>query len=378
MTTIYTSGACNRRPHSIDWGNNGLVCYAINNAIAIYSPQRQVILTTLHKHENKINVCRWIKSKKSLEYELISASTDGTAIVWTKRNKEFHCDLILNATDIITIVDAIYFPFDREQFDDLLICTGSTSGLIKLWTRQKDMEQCFQTLSFQRKLPMEARLSFLLDENIPLLAVALEDFSIELYCMESLFTFVKVQVLTGHQDWVRCMDFTNFPNNNSMLLASGSQDMTVRLWKFFREPEEKNNELKRKEQSFLVRNRQYKIVLESVLSGHEGWIFGVHWHKEELKLLSCSLDKSMIIWEPDMNSGMWIERLRVGEVGGNTLGFYGCKFSPNGNIILAHGFHGSFHSWEYSHENNWVPRRVPGGHFSAVVDLCWDPKGRFV
>lgn len=24
--------------------------------------------------------------------------------------------------------------------------------------------------------------------------------------------------------------------------------------------------------------REFSVVLESVLTGHEGWIYGVHWH----------------------------------------------------------------------------------------------------
>lgn len=37
--------------------------------------------------------------------------------------------------------------------------------------------------------------------------------------------------------------------------------------------------------------------------------------------------------------------MRVGEVGGNTLGFYGCQMSPDGSMILAHAFHGALHLW---------------------------------
>ena len=119
------------------------------------------------------------------------------------------------------------------------------------------------------------------------------------------------------------------------------------------------------------------VSLESVLSGHEGWVYGLHWRLEDpfqsnnngtsrrefqklprinplsslldfdplnLRLLSASLDKSMILWAPS-ESGVWLEEVRVGEVGGNTLGFYGCQISPDGSSILAHGYNGSFHLW---------------------------------
>lgn len=37
--------------------------------------------------------------------------------------------------------------------------------------------------------------------------------------------------------------------------------------------------------------------------------------------------------------------MRVGEVGGKTLGFYGCQMSADGSMILAHAFHGALHLW---------------------------------
>ena len=41
-------------------------------------------------------------------------------------------------------------------------------------------------------------------------------------------------------------------------------------------------------------------------------------------------------------------QVRVGEVGGNTLGLYGGVFGPRGDLILAHGYQGAFHLWKRS------------------------------
>ena len=38
----------------------------------------------------------------------------------------------------------------------------------------------------------------------------------------------------------------------------------------------------------------------------------------------------------------------MGEVGGNTLGFYGCDFGPDGEHVISHGFQGAFHLWKNS------------------------------
>lgn len=79
------------------------------------------------------------------------------------------------------------------------------------------------------------------------------------------------------------------------------------------------------------------------------------------------------------DTGVWMEKVRVGEVGGNTLGFYGGKFSPNAKSIIGHGYQGSLHIWhEGENANVWVPGSIVGGHFAEVRDLCWNNNGEFL
>lgn len=400
MTTSYISCACNRVPHSADWGSNGLICFAACHAIAIYDPLTSKIgkvTSTLHKHKDRVNTVRWVKHRNSeAESELVSSSVDGTAIIWSRPNDNFECTSVIEAGDILTFSNSLYLSNhdsqnDKTFFLKLLTCTGSDKGELKLWLRDSHGDvKSFQTLTFGRKLPIEACFSYLPSTSSPLLAVATESSTIELYITNSPVIeesrFLKVQVLTGHEDWVRCMDF-NHNTDNSILLASGSQDAMIRLWKIsVNATESSNDELRQKDQVFEAGDTKYNISLESVLYGHEGWIYGVHWYplqsngkNRTSRLLSCSLDKSMIVWEPDQVTGIWSERVRVGEVGGTSSGFYGCKFSGDGLNILAHGYQGSFHIWEYSgNVKSWIPKSMPSGHFAEVVDLCWDPKGRFL
>jgi elongator complex protein 2 len=63
-------------------------------------------------------------------------------------------------------------------------------------------------------------------------------------------------------------------------------------------------------------------------------------------LLSTSTDKSMMIWKPDESTGVWVNDTQVGEIGGNTIGFYGGLFGPDGRWIMAYGYNGAFHIWK--------------------------------
>jgi WD40 repeat protein len=45
--------------------------------------------------------------------------------------------------------------------------------------------------------------------------------------------------LPGHEDWVKSLDFCLLPDN-TLLLASGSQDGTIRLWSITQAEEQEN------------------------------------------------------------------------------------------------------------------------------------------
>ena len=77
--------------------------------------------------------------------------------------------------------------------------------------------------------------------------------------------------------------------------------------------------------------------------------------------------------------------MRVGEVGGNTLGFYGGLISPDGLLILAHDYQGGFHLWgkekeaitkgvESADKGVWPSLPTIGGHFAPVQGLAWEPR----
>ena len=98
-----------------------------------------------------------------------------------------------------------------------------------------------------------------------------------------------------------------------------------------------------------------------------------------LQLLSSSIDKTLILWTLQ-DEGVWMEKIRVGDVGGNSLGFFGGKIATNGQAIMGHGYQGSFHIWHASTDDElfWQPVVVVGGHFAEVRDLDWEPQGEYL
>ena len=199
-------------------------------------------------------------------------------------------------------------------------------------------------------------------------------------------------VLSGHSKWVNCID-TILATSCELLIASASQDNTIHIWKI--QLHNKKTSLKyeaktlnQKRQYFYMNSQEYRVVLESILTGHEAWVNEVNWAPKVLrkntnlkclKLLSCSLDKTAIIWEKNENDNSWYDVTRVGSLHENLSGFYGCRWNSNADNILTYDYHGSFHIWKYNNGLHlWKPRSAPGGHYRSVVDLSWEPNGRYV
>lgn len=246
--------------------------------------------------------------------------------------------------------------------------------------------------------------------------------------------------LTGHQAWVRCLAWRSLREEGEgegegVMVASGSQDGKIRLWRVGamegaegirpgrgeEEAEEAGEgegrlRVEEEEDDHEVRlvmegaGCRYGIRLDALLVGHEDWITGLAWRphgypdvgkkRQSLALLSCSMDRSLIIWRPEGARGAWTPRVRLGDlgadlggaVGGNLLGFLGCVFSETGDRVLAHGFGGSFHAYECDRraeggggaeeeeegeerESRWVPMPFATGHFEEVSDVQWERPG---
>ncbi|KAH7571104.1 hypothetical protein JRO89_XS05G0254100 [Xanthoceras sorbifolium] len=190
---------------------------------------------------------------------------------------------------------------------------------------------------------------------------------------------------------------------DSVLLVSSSQDKGIRIWKMaLRGSSADTRGIDKKAEISLASyiegpvlvagSSSYQISLESLLIGHEDWVYSVEWeppsatssdangYKQPLSILSASMDKTMMIWQPERTTGIWMNVVTVGELSHSALGFYGGHWSPDGSSILAHGYGGSFHLWKNVGVDidNWQPQKVPSGHFAAVTDIAWARSGDYV
>ena len=453
----YVSTGCSCSPHSCAWAADGLVAFASNRTVSIYSPSSEDhkrVVCTLRGHTDRVNCVAWFtpsaasvglagggSSSGEAEHqdgaccsELVSGSVDRTVIVW--RIKRTHraddgeslCVEMVQSQVLSHHSDVVVSVATCSVNGTEWIASSSADSTVCMWKRSGGggggREQPYE---FVQSLTC-GRRSFVLDVSFgllpvtgsPLLACAAEDMHIHLWALQAAAApaaggdeWRLVQHLAGHEDWVRTVEFAQrdrsssssgdgTPTTGDLLLASGAQDSYVRVWRIVSDDpitdaaattavSDGGNvvpEIRLRENSFSVGVHRFSATLDAVLSGHEHWIYGVTWQpavisnddrgtvEQPLCLLSASMDKTLMVWRFDHDASVWLDESRMGDIGGNTLGFYGAAFSPCGQWIIGHGYQGAFHLWRYAAEaRTWQPRVVASGHFGPVLDLAWSPDG---
>ncbi|XP_076864846.1 elongator complex protein 2 [Brachyhypopomus gauderio] len=388
MQTCHVACCANRAPNVLSWSRRGLIAFGTCNSVALYNPQEVKIIGVLNKHRGRVNAVQWVHREDcGPETQLVSGGSDNNVIVWEEEDGEFAARAVCcGHAGPVCAVDAVTLPSSL-----LLVASAASDSTVKLWTCTDGKVECLQSIAFGSGFMMDVSLALLPGSRVPVLACGGDDGRVYLY-VQLNGQFQKVLTLQGHEDWIRGVEWTS--RDGELLLASCSQDCLIRVWRLVgkRVPQTEtpaDGLIRMKEDTFEVKGNVYAVALETVLAGHENWVYGIHWQppfrkaggclEQPLSLLSASMDKTMILWGPE-ETGVWVEQVRVGEVGGNTLGFLGCQMSPDGSQILAHAFHGALHLWhrEQARQGEWRPGVAVSGHFNAVQDLSWDPQGEFV
>ncbi|EGC32254.1 hypothetical protein DICPUDRAFT_155801 [Dictyostelium purpureum] len=421
------------------WGQNGLAAYGAQNFVALFDPIQSKVLATLPGHKDRVNHIVWVPnvteeySKRYLakENEILSCSSDNTIISWREikggSKHQYKVEQVLKGhSDSVTSISVLDFPDGS-----LLLCSTSADNTVKIWKREaiskENLENntlpqwsCIQTIDFKPKCMECCSIAFIPDTHIPIIALGGLEPRIHIFIQntdsnisqEQPLQFKKLMSLQGHQDWIRCLSFTTSfnteENENELILASSSQDFKIRLWKLSKFTQKKQEEREKEDSTNLLgslstqlsgvtslstkgylfncNSNKYIILLDAVLSGHDDWVYSIHWSpatfnkqldkkEQPMCLLSASMDKTAIVWRPDRSTGIWIDESRVGDMGGNILGLYGAVFSPDSKYILSHGYNGAFHFWKQSETSKtlWEPQIVVSGHFGPVQDLMWSP-----
>ena len=286
--------------------------------------------------------------------------------------------------------------------------TGSADATIRIWRIESQGDgvivERVQTIQTKpRFFPLALALHSLgVGKDLVLAATGTGNI-VQVYVASNNGEFFHQASLPGHEGWIRSLGITQERGSadSDLLLASASQDKYIRLWRItHRQPrsnitihsalEGLENLLSNKAHKLETSQNSYSIAFESLLLGHEDWIYTISWRldKERLQLLSASADNSLAIWESEQRSGLWVCTTRLGEMSGqkgsttatgSTGGFYIGLWSPDGENLVSLGRTGGWRLWNYNrNQHRWLQGGGIGGHTKSVADVAWSKDGSYL
>ena len=357
-------------------------------------------------HEGSVNAVKFFPTPSDVSI-LISGASDNLIRVW--RSQENNTSNYVSVKTVYGHDNSVTTIATLPGSD--MFASGSSDGSVRIWKLIHDESFTTVDVELVQKLTLSPRYFPLilalarLDAESIILAVAGTRPGIQIFTSRNS-QFRLWETLTGHEGWIRALDFTRESPEGSgdLLLASASQDKYIRLWRIHQGSElpvasSALNDpalggfvksLSNKPYWIWSATLKYSITFEALLLGHEDWIYTASWrHRDgKLQLLSTSEDNSLAIWESDPASGVWVCITRLGEISaqkgstsatGSAGGFWIGLWAPDGNSVVSLGRTGSWRKWTYSSEADmWTQQVAITGHVREVRGVAWSRDGSYL
>ncbi|GAA5904082.1 hypothetical protein JCM6882_003820 [Rhodosporidiobolus microsporus] len=360
--------------------SDGLVAFASGHSTALWRSADETshgVYQTLPGHQGDVSALKFAHDGKGTGEKtsrvFASGDSKGVVRVWNEVDGQWSTLAVLSGhTGSVASIEVLELPSESGE-GELLVVSGGSDSLLQAWRISvAGAAELVQKVDLKGKIPLEIALSYLPSSSGVVLAVGATETRIQLYSSASASQpdFRKSLSLEGHSDWVRCLSFTTpLPSSASpsspapsgydvspgeVLLASGSQDNYIRLWRFSRvsvsspsatpaastpssDPPKSGfdaqldelektlaesstggaggeEELRVKAHDFTVGGEVFSCASEAVLLGHDAWVTGLNFAPLSrpsspssastssaplpLQLLSTSADRSLILWTP--------------------------------------------------------------------------------
>ncbi|TEA11835.1 Elongator complex protein 2 [Colletotrichum sidae] len=413
----YLSTGANRQTAAADWSPSGLLAFGADSNVALWAPSSENaegITVLLSGHKDVVKAVKFLPQVPGEDRQfLVSGSDDQTLKLWSLNPKTNRGECIQTIQEHAAPVNCIAILQFKSAPKQVLLASGAADATIKIWQLTSGQLLLRQTIKTAPKyFPLCLALTALdEEEDVYVLAAAGTKTFVQIFVAaggEETVDFTLQATLSGHEGWIRSLEFTweRTEANSDLLLASASQDKYVRLWRLHpgkelpslaaegsdpssgaylpgRSPSNKAHRLQ-------CANKDFSITFEALLLGHEDWIYSAKWyvHKDKLQLLTVSADNSLAMWEADATSGIWVSMVRLGEISrekgattatGSIGGFWTGLWAPDGKSVVCLGRTGSWRRWVYSEERDeWQPAIAVSGHTKTVTGIAWSRNGDYL
>lgn len=403
--TEYLSIGGNRQSAAADCSLlSGVVAFGADVNVALWQPldQSQTGIHALLKgHTDRVTAVSFSTFRTEDGDILASGSGDGELRIWRGAKLTSSWKLSSSVKEHTGAINAIAFLNNSE-----ILVTGGADGSIRLWRLEVDGIVPLHTITLKpRYIPLALVLGRFPGENVPhslFMAVGGTKASVQVFVIEHLDCEPRHELqatLSGHEGWIRSLSLLDL--KDEFLLASASHDKYIRIWRL-REKDCKSEHdgvsskdttektLTRKVQTLHVTDSAYTITFEALLLGHEDWVYSASWSPiaDTQQLLTASADGSLAIWEPDLKSGVWVSKSRLGEINsqkgattatGSAGGFWIGLWSSNGQDIISLARTGSWRRWQHDQASDyWHAKPGVSGHIGSTNGVVWSQGGHYL
>ena len=323
--------------NAIDYKKDSdILAFAASNIIHIYSISKVKTFLTLQGHKERVNSVKFLDNlvNPNMVLELISISSDSTSIHWKNCSNEpfnhlnWKIEKINKSTDEKNPLNCLTTLYLKEN--EIYYSTFSAGGNLDFWKFNSEIRefQLQDSICFKKKL-QEAICLSVLNKNCLLLMSGGYDSLVNIYTIPRKTKESKISLkltLTGHMNSIRdisYIDKNSFPDFKQKFIASCAQDFNIRVWSIKKIENVPINDKKNgifeeysNKTSFVLKtefNKNYNVLLDSVLSGHEDSVSSVKWgiRDKKLVLLSSSFDFTVSIWEYDTQHVKNFHNIRI-------------------------------------------------------------------
>jgi len=263
------------------------------------------------------------------------------------------------------------------------LISGSEDKTVRLW--DISTSQCLKTLqghtgriwsvAFQPRVLREAELHCKAPQGT-MLASGSEDQTVRLW---DASTSQCLETLQGHSGRVKSVAFSL----QGTTLASGSEDSSVRLWDtrthqclrtLQGHTDQVNSITFSPDECLLASGSDDQTVrlwdvstgqCLRILQGHTGWVWSVAFHPQGMILASASEDRTVKLW--DASTGLCLKTLQ-----GHTNWILSVAFSLDGNILATGSEDQTVKLWDVS---TGQCLRTLQGHTGWVCSVAFDSQG---
>ncbi|PHH79051.1 hypothetical protein CDD82_2700 [Ophiocordyceps australis] len=397
VSVEYIATGANRQTAAADWSRSGVLAFGAQANVALWRPcldPPQGIFALLSGHTETVKAVKFLPEAEDDEASyLVTGSDDKTLLVWKSSSDRRSFGILATSGEHQGAVNCIAAVRPRRDWHKYIIATGAADATIRIWALAQDQVKLVQTIETAPKyFPLSVCLAALGAEQDGLLVLAAAGTrdGIQILTGETESGLFSVKTnLSGHEGWVRSLDFAT-GSDSELLLASASQDKYVRIWRLHKAVSAATPP-SNKAYWVAAGTRLYSVTFEALLLGHDDWIYSARWHVGRhgrgLQLLTASADNSLAIWQADASSGIWVSTVRLGEISrekgattatGSTGGFWTGLWGPHGRSVACLGRTGSWRTWQLLDDDGWRPCVAVSGHTRPVTGIAWSATGRHV